>query len=136
MPPDGPGIDRAALRAQGVTDGQRVVITANLPEKLQAGGVARQPLLWVADNGNQGPAVPRVTANANASFTVFAAYVEAGAKVLVNGTLCSACTATFNAGAGTAQIGLAPAPSPAGTWVIQLMNPEGFASNELPVVTQ
>jgi len=53
----------------------------------------------------------------------------------VNGTLCAACSATFNAGAGTSQISLAPAPTPAGTYVVQLLNPEGFASNELPVVT-
>ena len=63
------------------------------------------------------------------------AYVAAGAKVLVNGALCAACSATFDAGAGTSQISLAPAPSPAGTYVVQLLNPEGFASNELPVVT-
>ena len=104
------------------------------PAKLQAGGAARQPLLWVADNA-QGPAVPRIRAGTNGSFTAFAAYIESGAKVLVNGTLCAACTATWNAGAGTVQVGIAPAPSPAGTYVVQVMNPEGFASNELPLVT-
>ena len=112
----------------------RVIITAELPAKLKAGGTARQPLLWVADNA-QGPAVPRIRAGTNGSFTAFAAYIDAGAKVLVNGALCSACTATWNAGAGTVQVSLAPAPSPAGTWVVQVMNPEGFVSNELPLVT-
>jgi hypothetical protein len=134
MPPNGAGLSRAALRSAGVTAGLPVVITADLPETLHAGGSARQPLLWVADNA-QGPAVPRIRAGTNGSFTAFAAYVEAGAKVLVNGTLCAACSATFNAGAGTSQISLAPAPSPAGTYVVQLLNPEGFASNELPLVT-
>jgi hypothetical protein len=133
-PPNGPGITRSDLRAVGVTDNQRVILTAELPEKLQAGGTARQPLLWVADNA-QGPAVPRIRAGTNGSFTAFAAYVDAGAKVLVNGTLCAACSATFNAGAGTAQVNLVSAPSPAGTYVVQLLNPEGFVSNEMPLVT-
>ena len=133
-PPSGPGISRNDLRAVGVTDGLRVIVTAELPAKLQAGGVARQPLLWVADNA-QGPAVPRIRAGTNGSFTAFAAYIDAGAKVLVNGALCTACTAVWNAGAGTVQVSLAPAPAPAGTYVVQVMNPEGFASNEMPLVT-
>ena len=79
--------------------------------------------------------MPRIPAGTNGSFTAFAAYIETGAKVLVNGTLCAACTATWNAGAGTVQVSLAPAPAPAGTYVVQVMNPEGFASNEMPLVT-
>jgi DNA-binding beta-propeller fold protein YncE len=133
-PPAGPGITRSALRAVGVADGLRVIITAELPAKLQAGGTARQPLLWVADNA-QGPNVPRIRAGTNGSFTAFAAYIDAAPKVLVNGTLCAACTATWNAGAGTVSVSLAPAPAPAGTYVVQILNPEGFASNELPLVT-
>jgi hypothetical protein len=108
------------------------VITADLPETLQAGGSARQPLLWVADNA-QGPAVPRIRAGTNGSFTAFAAYVESGAKVLVDGAVCAACSATFNAGAGTAQISVSPVPAQVGTHVVQLLNPQGFASNELPL---
>ena len=133
-PPNGAGQTRAGLRALGVLNGLPVVITADLPETLQAGGAARQPLLWVADNA-QGPAVPRIRAGTDGSFTAFAAYVTTGAKVLVNGALCTACSATFNAGAGTAQINIVSAPSPANTYVVQLLNPEGFASNELPLVT-
>jgi hypothetical protein len=133
-PPHGAGVTRAALRAVGVADGKHVILTADLPEKLQAGGSARQPLLWVADNA-QGPALPRLRAGTNASFTAFAAYIEPGAKVLVNGTLCTNCAATYNAGAGTVQVVVAPVPSPTGTYVVQVMNPEGFASNELPLVS-
>jgi hypothetical protein len=133
-PPEGPAISRNDLRAVGVTDGLRVIITAELPAKLKAGGAARQPLLWVADNA-QGPAVPRIRAGTNGSFTAFAAYIDTGAKVLVNGAVCTACTAVWNAGAGTVQVSLAPAPAPAGTYVVQVLNPEGFASNEMPLVT-
>jgi hypothetical protein len=131
-PPTGPGLTRAQLRSEGVAAGEPVVITADLPETLQAGGSARQPLLWVADNA-QGPAVPRIRAGTNGSFTAFAAYVESGAKVLVDGAVCAACSATFNAGAGTAQISVSPVPAQVGTHVVQLLNPQGFASNELPL---
>jgi DNA-binding beta-propeller fold protein YncE len=134
-PPVGSGVSRATLRSFGAVAALPVVITADLPERLQAGGAARQPLLWVADGAN-GPAVPRLTANATRTFTAFAAYVEPGARVLVNGALCAACSAVFDAGAGDVDVTLAPTPSPAGTYVVQLLNPEGFASNELPVVTQ
>ena len=63
----------------------RVIITAELPAKLQAGGTARQPLLWVADNA-QGPAVPRIRVGTNGTFTAFAAYIEPGARCSSNGT--------------------------------------------------
>jgi hypothetical protein len=55
--------------------------------------------------------------------------------VLVNGALCAACSAAFDAGAGDVDVTLSPTPSPAGTYVVQLLNPEGFASNEFPIVT-
>jgi hypothetical protein len=127
-------VPRSTLRSFGAAFALPVVLTAELPERMQAGGSARQPLLWVAD-GASGPALPRLTANATRTFTAFAAYVEPGARVLVNGTLCAACTASFDPGAGDVDVTLAPTPSPAGTHVVQLLNPEGFASNELPVVT-
>jgi hypothetical protein len=133
-PPVGVGISRTTLRSFGAIAGLPVLLTAELPEAMQAGSAARQPLLWVNDGAN-GPAVPRLTANATRTFTAFAAYVEPGARVLVNGTLCAACTASFDPGAGDVDVTLAPTPSPAGTYVVQLLNPEGFASNELPVVT-
>ena len=133
-PPVGSGVPRSTLRSFGALAELPVVITAELPERLQAGGAARQPLLWVAD-GASGPAVPRLPAGATRTFTAFAAYVEPGARVLVNGALCAACSAAFDAAAGDVDVTLAPTPSPAGTHVVQLLNPEGFASNELPVVT-
>lgn len=132
VPKSGASVPRATLRTMGAAAGLPVVLTADLPGTLEAGGTARQPLLWVNDN-SQGPAVPRRRVGTSASFTVFAAYVEDGATVLVDGAVCAACSATLNEGAGTADITVNPVPGPTGTHVVQLLNPAGFASNELPL---
>jgi DNA-binding beta-propeller fold protein YncE len=134
LPAQGVGISRTTLEGFAALAGLPLLIEADLPEGLRAGGAERQPLLFV-DDGADGPALPRPRAGTTSAFTVFAAYVDAGAKVLVDGALCSACSASFDAGAGSVDLTLAPAPSPAGIHVIQLLNPQGFASNELPIVT-
>jgi len=100
---------------------------------MQPGGASRQPLLWVLD-GAAGPAVPRVRVGASGTFTAFAAALEPGARVLVDGVLCAACSASFDALSGDVDVTLAPVPT-TGTHVVQIQNVEGFSSNEFPVVT-
>jgi hypothetical protein len=129
----GPGRTRDELRTTSEAAGLPLVLAAELPERMQAGGASRQPLLWVLD-GAAGPAVPRVRVGASGTFTAFAAALEPGARVLVDGVLCAACSASFDALAGDVDVTLAPVPA-AGTHVVQIQNVEGFASNEFPVVT-
>ncbi|HEX2483993.1 MAG TPA: hypothetical protein VHQ66_01755 [Myxococcota bacterium] len=133
LPPSGPGRTRDDLRSTSEAAGLPLVLTAELPERMQAGGASRAPLLWVLD-GTAGPAIPRVQLGSSRTFTVFAAAIEPGARVLVDGVLCAACGASFDAVAGDVDITVAPVPA-AGTHVVQVQNVEGFASNELPIVT-
>jgi hypothetical protein len=133
LPPSGTGRTRDDLRATSEAAGLPLVLTAELPALMQAGGAARQPLLWVAD-GSAGPALPQLRVGASGTFTSFAAYVDPGARVLVDGALCAGCSASFDAVAGDVDLVIAPVPA-AGTHVVQLQNVAGFSSNELPLVT-
>jgi hypothetical protein len=129
----GPGVARDDLRTMAEAAGLALVLTAELPERMQAGGASRQPLLWVLD-GAAGPAVPRVQVGTSRTFSVFAAQIEPGARVLVDGALCAACAASFDELDGAVDVTLSPVPA-VGTHVVQIQNLEGFQSNELPIVT-
>ena len=65
-------------------------------------------------------------------------YVEPDAQVLVDGVVCSTCTMTL----GTAAVTGAPLveidlePLTAGMHVVQVLNPDSWASNELPVLVK
>ena len=83
----GPGRTRDDLRTTSEAAGLPLVLAAELPERMQAGGASRQPLLWVLD-GAAGPAVPRVRVGASGTFTAFAAAIEPA--LASSSTACSA----------------------------------------------
>ncbi|HTF36058.1 MAG TPA: hypothetical protein VK714_20420 [Myxococcota bacterium] len=129
-------------------DGERAyTLTAELPSGITGGGPDRQPLLDIdpdlkaaelADGRGQAPHIPRPTAGAAATFRVGVKYVEPGAQVLVDGTLCTACGLQFTtsqSGDPAADVTLAEGLT-AGMHVIQVHNPDGWVSNELPVLAQ
>jgi YVTN family beta-propeller protein len=130
-PPRGRAITRAELRTTGALLGLPVVVVADLPETLSAGGPARQPLVWLPDAGpgNSIPNIPLLSGGSG-SFRAFAAYVAPGARVLVDGRLCASCSvAPWDADEIQVQL----AAQPLGLRMVQILNPEGFASNEIPV---
>lgn len=121
VPPSGAAIDTAALRDLSVDSGRTNVVTARLPQGMTIGGLDRQPLLWADDR-------PNVTGGSS-TMTVQAAYVEPDAAILVDGVRCTTCSLAL--GGGTADLTLSPLPSN-GLHVVQVHNPDAFASNELP----
>jgi DNA-binding beta-propeller fold protein YncE len=137
------GLTSAALRGLVESTGQVVTITAELPPNVSIGGPDRQPLLFedpdlrAAEQAGEPPSLPRPNASAQASFRLGAKYVEPGAKLLVNGAVCHACSFSF-AVAATGEDAIdvvipADAFEP-GINVMQVLNPLGWASNEFPLV--
>jgi hypothetical protein len=130
----------ADLRAAVSANGGVFAITAEFPGALVAAG-PRQPLLssdLPAEKVGSPPPVPRPAAGTNVAITLTQSYVDAAATVLVDGTPCGVCSLSLTTGGGgqaAVAITLAPAP-PAGIHAIQVLNPSGMASNEMPIVTQ
>jgi hypothetical protein len=130
-------ITGAQLRDQVVSLGRIVTITAELPETVQAAG-PRQPLLspQLPDPGL--PDIPRPAANSTAVIRLAQSYVDANARVLVDGNVCTACSLVLGSGIGgqpVADLTISPVP-PAGPHVVQVLNPKGLASNEMPIIAQ
>ena len=145
-------LSSAKLRALAKSENVVWTITAELPPGITPGGADRQPLLdidpdvkademldadddGIPDPGGRAPGIPRPLAGQPASFRVGALYLEPGAKLHVNGAVCDACTIVPAAGAKgepAADITI-PQGLPVGQNVIQVQNPNGWISNELPV---
>jgi len=128
LPERGAGKTTAQLRsfAAGLGEGE-LVVTAHAPGTLVAGGAARQPLL----SSPGAPNLATLPANALATIAnVSQAYVDPAASVLVDGVRCAACSIALSG--GTVDVTLSPTPATNGVHVLQLHNPEGFASNEYP----
>jgi len=132
----------AQLRDLATTVGEVITVTADLPANVTIGGPDRQPLLDVDPDvrvtevtGDQ-PGLPRPFENEVSTFRMGAEYVDPAASVLVNGELCEACslapavapTTGKNAIDMTIDPGL-----PRGVHVVQVLNPSGWASNEMPI---
>lgn len=140
--PNGTKISGAELRAKAAELGDFVTLTADLPSRITIGGADRQPLLDVdpdaraAEVTGDAPSLPRPFENETATFRLGAEYVEPNAKVLVNGAVCESCsfapalapTTGKNAIDMTIDPGL-----PRGVHVVQVLNPNGWASNEMPI---
>lgn len=122
VPARGASLTTAELRDLAVTSGRTIVVTAQLPQGMSIGGADRQPLLWADDLPNATGGSPTITVDAQ--------YVEASASVLVDGVRCAGCGLAL--GADTVDITLSPLPSN-GLHVVQVHNPDSYASNELPV---
>jgi YVTN family beta-propeller protein len=129
-------------------EGERVyTFTAELPSEITGGGPDRQPLLdidpdlkaaEIAAGFGQAPHIPQPAPGVAATFRVGVKYVESGAQVLVDGTLCGGCRLQFTTaqnGDPAADVTLAEGLT-AGMHVIQVHNPDGWVSNELPVLAK
>jgi len=131
LPERGAGLTTAELRGLPTSSGAPVMVTARLPGNVQIGGAARQPLLWVGG----APSLPTLNAGAsNAQLTLSASYVEADATVLVDGAACAGCSLSL--GSGSVDVTLDAVPADPGVHVLQVLNPEGYASNELPLCVE
>jgi hypothetical protein len=66
-------------------------------------------------------------------------YVQEGADVLLDGTLCGACGVVLSPGGGFEGADILTLSLPGlaeGIHVVQVRNPEGLASNEMPVLAK
>jgi hypothetical protein len=119
-----------------------VTVMADLPENISIGGEDRQPLLDVdpdvraAEVTGDAPGLPRPFENETSTFRLGAEYVDPGATVLIDGETCEGCSFTpvvapttgKNAVDMTIDPGLAK-----GVHVVQVLNPNGWQSNEMPL---
>ncbi|HKJ24471.1 MAG TPA: hypothetical protein VKB65_06590, partial [Myxococcota bacterium] len=121
-PPSGTAISTDAMRDLSVNSGRTNVVTARLPGGMSIGGADRQPLVSAVTRPNLTGGAP--------TMNVVASWVEPGASVLVDGVLCGACSIA-PAGGGTTDVTISPLPGN-GLHVMQIHNPESFASNEFP----
>jgi len=136
----GTSLTGASLRSFAAASGQVITITADLPENVTPLG-ARQPLLSPegVEAVGQAPPVLRPAAGSTAVVRVVQSYVDPAAQVLIDGEPCAACSISLTTnGSGTpvADITLAPVPPAGAARALQVLNPNGLASNEMPVVPQ
>ena len=135
--------DFAALR-EAVRKGKATLtLRADLPGAVSP--ETPQPLLNVdpatiaVEQIGDGPALPRPAAGSPGVFTLGYAHVEAAASVLLDGAACSACSIALSPGGGFGGADVLSLSLPgldAGLHMVQVQNPEGLASNELPVVAE
>jgi len=139
--PSGYRVTSLELRQLTATVGDVVTVTAELPAGMSIGGPDRQPLLdidpdlRVLEANSDAPSLPRPPELQVATFRLGAWYVDPAASVLVNGQTCEGCSFVPSvAGTGDPTIDLTLAPGlPAGVHVLQVLNPDGWASNEMPI---
>jgi hypothetical protein len=132
-------------QAQLLAEAQVGTTLATLTAHLRAGSVTSpQPLLSTTGNPSNGtigdPPLPNPSTAANPpAFSLTAVDVSTTATVFVNGQLSSGAALTCGAGSsggfcvnGLVSIDLAVSPG-AGLHMVQLQNPSGLLSNEMPV---
>jgi hypothetical protein len=121
------GAELLALAAGG-----EVITVTALPGRNVVPAGPPQPLLWpdppAAPQGF--PNLPRPPAGGSATLHLAASSVAFGARVLVDGAVCAACSVVLAAGGGAVDVTLDPVPAP-GPHVLQVANPRGLESNEL-----
>lgn len=140
--PSGVSMSGSELRQIVAGLGDVATVTAELPENVSIGGADRQPLLdidpdlRVLEVTSDAPSLPKPQALSVATFRLGAEYVDAKATVLVNGSPCEGCSfsETVAPGTGKRVIDVTVSPGlPAGVHALQVLNPNGWASNEMPV---
>src|SRR5262245_33411632 len=126
-----------AEASQGTT---LVTLTANL----RSGAGGRQPLLATVPNPSlptqiSDPPLPQLVSG-SPPFTVAGTDVSSGAVVFVDGQAAQGATLSWSAGVtngfcnnGNVSITLAARPSPEGLHLLQVQNPQGLLSDELPI---
>jgi YVTN family beta-propeller protein len=132
----------ADLRDLAAFLGETVTITADLPANMSIGGADHQPLLDVdpdaraAEKGGDAPTLPRPFEGESASFRLGAEYVDPAASILVDGDRCSDCSFTpataSNTGKSAIDVTIDHGMTH-GVHVMQVLNPSGWASNEMPL---
>ena len=138
-----PSRTSAELLERVVILDETLTVTAHLKEGVTIGGADRQPLLDVDPDEKAIEqigtllAIPRPAPEPSQSFRIGALYTQPEAKLLVNGALCEACTLVLGASPNGpwADVTLVDA-LPLGTHVIQVLNPDGWISNEMPIQVQ
>ncbi len=127
--------------------GTPVTVTAELPANISIGGADRQPLLDVDPDDRASEmigdllAIPEPTAAGGDTIRLGASYVDPAASVLVDGVLCAAPTCSFVPALSAVEglpvidlfLGIALTP---GTHVVQVQNPNGWVSNEMPILAR
>ena len=136
------GLAIGSLPLLAEESGEEITVTADLPENISIGGADRQPLLDVdpdrraAETTGDAPSLPHPWHDEVSTFRLGAQYVDASARVLVNGDLCESCSFTPAVAptTGATAIDMTIDPGlPLGVHVIQVQNPNGWASNEMPL---
>ncbi len=137
------------FRARAHALGATYTVTGDLPANVSIGGPDRQPLLDIdpddkleemtaqIENGViQLLAIPRPGPAGGDIIRLGAAYVDPDASVIVDGVLCAACTqvAVVAPVSGGEAIDVAlNLPLTPGPHVLQVLNPDGWMSNEMPL---
>lgn len=119
---------------------QPLTFTAHLVDGIHIGGADRQPLLHVdpdlkaAEQIGDLLAIPRPAPAPNQTFRIGGLYVDPSARILVNGAWCPDCSFVEGATANGTFLDVTLVDAlPVGTHVLQVLNPDGWASNEMPI---
>ncbi len=139
-----PDLSGSQLRQLVTDSGEVLTLTAHLGEGISIGGADRQPLLdvdpdlRVAEQNGDPPSLPRPQASLAAAFRLGGRYVDPTAQVLINGAPCAGCAftpATAATGDPAIDVSVPANEFQVGINVLQVLNPDGWASNEFPIVT-
>jgi DNA-binding beta-propeller fold protein YncE len=135
----------AQLRTRAALLGAVYTLTAELPENVSIGGADRQVLLDVDPDAKAEErigdllAVPEPAAAGGDTIRIGARYADPEAAVLVDGVVCDACGLALGTASVTgepiADVTLNLALTP-GIHVVQLLNPDGWMSNEMPILAR
>ncbi len=120
-------------------------VTAELRAGISIGGLDRQPLLDIdpdlraLEMDNQIPPLPLpIFDPSGGTERLGALYVDPAAQVLVDGVLCGGCglALTTSSGGVPAMDLTLLGPLAEGVHVVQVLNPDGWQSNEMPILVQ
>ena len=117
-----------------------LTVTAHLDPGVTVAGADRQPLLHVdpelkeSEEFGELLAIPRPAPVPGETFRIGGLYVDPAATILLNGAVCDTCSFVLvPTPDGTAlDVTLGPALT-IGTHVMQVINPDGWVSNEMPI---
>jgi len=120
-----------------------LTVTVHLAPGVTIGGADRQPLLDVDPDARAAEAIgdllaiPRPAPSPGETFRLGARYVDPAATVLTDGAPCASCSFVPVATANGPAIDVTLGPALAlGVHTLQVLNPDGWASNEMPMVVE
>jgi DNA-binding beta-propeller fold protein YncE len=119
---------------------QSLTFTAHLRSGVTIGGADRQPLLHVDPDRKVSEqigdllAIPRPAPEPNQTFRIGGLYVDPAAKILLNGSVCPDCSFVMGSTSNGTYLDVTIVDAlPLGTHVLQVLNPDGWSSNEMPL---